>query len=159
MNNENLTVHLKVKDFNAWRTSYNGQEKDRTTAGITNSRVFRSADDQNDVLILADVAKKAMSQVNNVVRRILTGNGMEPEKANKLADALTCGQWTHDYPISYEEAQSLGMPVTTDIPEEIIQLMELYPQGGGRRPSVQYIPVPYPRRENQPPAPSRPGRQ
>jgi hypothetical protein len=34
MNNENLTVHLKVKDFNAWRTSYNGQEKDRTTAGI-----------------------------------------------------------------------------------------------------------------------------
>ena len=56
MNNENLTVHLKVKDFNAWRTSYNGQEKDRTTAGITNSRVFRSADDQNDVLILADVA-------------------------------------------------------------------------------------------------------
>jgi len=56
INNENLTVHLKVKDFNAWRTSYNGQEKDRTTAGITNSRVFRSADDQNDVLILADVA-------------------------------------------------------------------------------------------------------
>jgi hypothetical protein len=51
MNNENLTVHLKVKDFNAWRTSYNGQEKDRMTAGITNSKVFRSADDQNDVLI------------------------------------------------------------------------------------------------------------
>ena len=56
MNNENLTLHLKVKDFNAWRTSYNGHEKDRTTAGITNSRVFRSADDQNDVVILADVA-------------------------------------------------------------------------------------------------------
>ena len=29
MNNENLTVHLKVKDFNAWRSSYNGHEKDR----------------------------------------------------------------------------------------------------------------------------------
>ena len=46
--NENLTLHFKVKDFNAWRTSYNGQEKDRMTAGITNSKVFRSADDQND---------------------------------------------------------------------------------------------------------------
>lgn len=34
MNNENLTAHLKVKDFNAWRTSYNGHEKDRTSAGI-----------------------------------------------------------------------------------------------------------------------------
>ena len=56
MSNENLTVRFKVKDFNAWRTSYNGHEKDRTTAGITNSRVFRSADDQNDVVILAGVA-------------------------------------------------------------------------------------------------------
>ena len=27
MTNENLTVHFKVKDFNAWRTSYNGHEK------------------------------------------------------------------------------------------------------------------------------------
>ena len=62
MNNENLTVHLKVKDFNAWRTSYNGQEKDRMTAGITNSKVFRSADDQNDVLILADVADVAKAR-------------------------------------------------------------------------------------------------
>jgi hypothetical protein len=56
MNKENLTVHFKVKDFNAWRTSYNGHEKDRASAGITNGRVFRSADDANDVVILADVA-------------------------------------------------------------------------------------------------------
>jgi hypothetical protein len=53
---ENLTVHLKVKDFNTWRTSYNGHEKDRATAGITNGRVFRNADDANDVVIIQDVA-------------------------------------------------------------------------------------------------------
>ena len=35
MNNENLTVHFKVKDFSAWRRSYDGHEKDRTSAGIT----------------------------------------------------------------------------------------------------------------------------
>jgi len=56
MNNENMTIHLKVKDFNAWRTSYNGNEKNRVSAGITNGRVFRSADDPNDVVILQDVA-------------------------------------------------------------------------------------------------------
>ena len=56
MNNENLTVHFKVKDFNAWRSSYNGHEKDRTSAGITNGRVFRSPEDPNDVVILQDVA-------------------------------------------------------------------------------------------------------
>jgi hypothetical protein len=54
--NQNMTVNFKVKDFNAWRTSYSGHEKDRASAGITNGKVFRSADDPNDVLILQDVA-------------------------------------------------------------------------------------------------------
>jgi hypothetical protein len=62
MTSENLTVHLKVKDFNAWRTSYNGHEKNRVSAGITNGRVFRSADDQNDVVILQDVADVAKAR-------------------------------------------------------------------------------------------------
>ena len=54
MNNENLTIHFKVKDFNAWQSSYNGNEKNRASAGITRSRVFRSSDDPNDVLLLQD---------------------------------------------------------------------------------------------------------
>jgi hypothetical protein len=54
--NQNMTVNFKVKDFNALRTSYSGHEKDRASAGITNGKVFRSADDPNDVLILQDVA-------------------------------------------------------------------------------------------------------
>ena len=62
MNNENLTIHLKVKDFSAWRTSYNGREKNRTSAGITNGRLFRNADDQNDVVILQDVADVAKAR-------------------------------------------------------------------------------------------------
>jgi hypothetical protein len=62
MNNENLTLHFKVKDFNACRTSYNGHEKNRVSAGITNGRVFRSADDQNDVVILQDVADVAKAR-------------------------------------------------------------------------------------------------
>jgi hypothetical protein len=67
MNSENLTVHLKVKDFNAWRSSYNGHEKDRASAGITNGRVFRSPDDPNDVVILQDVTdvSKARTWLNS----------------------------------------------------------------------------------------------
>ena len=60
--NENLTLHFKVKDFNAWRTSYNGNEKSRASAGITNGRVFRSADDPNEVVILQDVADVAKAR-------------------------------------------------------------------------------------------------
>jgi hypothetical protein len=79
MNNENMTAHFKVKDFNAWRTSYNGHEKERTTAGITNSRVFRSADDQNEVVILADVADVSKARTwlgSSDVKAVLEKSGV-----------------------------------------------------------------------------------
>jgi hypothetical protein len=60
--NENLTLRFKVKDFNAWRTSYDGNEKGRASAGITNGKVFRGADDQNEVIVLQDVADVAKSR-------------------------------------------------------------------------------------------------
>ena len=60
--NENLTVHFKVKDFNAGRTGYNGNEKGRVSAGITNGRVFRNADDLNEVVVLQDVADVAKAR-------------------------------------------------------------------------------------------------
>jgi hypothetical protein len=60
--NENLTLHFKVKDFKAWRTGYNGNEKSRLSAGITNGRVFHSADDPNDVVVLQDVSDVAKAR-------------------------------------------------------------------------------------------------
>src|ERR1700691_5098511 len=53
---ENLTIHHKVKDYTAWRKGYDDHEKARPSAGVTNGKVFRSAEDPNDVLILQDVA-------------------------------------------------------------------------------------------------------
>jgi hypothetical protein len=53
---ENLTIHHKVKDYATWRTGYDANEKSRQSAGITNGRVFRSAEDPNDVVVLQDVA-------------------------------------------------------------------------------------------------------
>jgi hypothetical protein len=60
--NENLTVHLKVKDYATWRTAYDGRETSRVSAGITNGRVFRRAEDPNDVVILQDVADVAKAR-------------------------------------------------------------------------------------------------
>ena len=54
--NENATIHIKVKDYSSWRKSYDENEKSRLSAGITNGRVFRRAEDPNDVVILQDVA-------------------------------------------------------------------------------------------------------
>ncbi len=132
-----------------------GQYPAASIINVTKIKKTEKIDDET--LILADVARKAMAQVNKLVQDILTGNGMDKRKAASLAEALTSGRWTHDYPISFEQAQELGMPVSSDLPEEVTELMELYPQGGGRRPSVQYIPVPYRREEQPPPARGRKG--
>lgn len=100
-------------------------------------------------LILADVARKAMRQVRRSVQEILMANGMPEDKAGQVAEQLSCGQWTHDYPITLGEAQAIGLPVRSGLPAEIYALMALYPQPTQRRPSVTYVPVP-PRREEEP---------
>src|ERR1700688_5061937 len=56
---ENLAIHHKVKDYALWRKGYDEHEKSRLSAGITNGKVFRSAEDPNDILILQDVADVA----------------------------------------------------------------------------------------------------
>jgi len=96
----------------------------------------------DETYILADISRKAMNQVKSCVKSILIDN-MDESKAEEIADKLSKGEWTHDYPIDAEEARAMGLPVTNDVPEEVYQLMKLFPQSGNRRPSVQYIPVPY----------------
>ena len=59
-----------------------------------------------------------------------------------LAHILTEGRWTHDYPITYEEATHLGLHVTKGIPAQLYQLMSLYPQPVRHQPSVEYLPIP-----------------
>jgi hypothetical protein len=56
---------------------------------------------------------------------------------------VTSGTWTHDYPITCERARALGLPVNSDMPENILHLMQLYPQPMRRQPSVEYVPLPY----------------
>jgi ClpP class serine protease len=92
------------------------------------------------VLIHADVAEKAIKQVENIVFRLLEGKYTE-DKARELAHILSTGKWTHDYPITYEEARKLGLHVRSEVPEEVYDLMELYPQAQQpQRPSVEFIP-------------------
>jgi len=79
MNNENMTLHFKVKDFNAWQTSYNGNEKNRASAGITKSKVFRSTDDPNDVLLLQDVADVSKARTwlgSNEMKSVMEKSGV-----------------------------------------------------------------------------------
>lgn len=94
-------------------------------------------DDQT--LIMADQAGKALAQMEYEVRDLLAAK-YPPEKAADLAKLLTSGTWTHDFPITCERARELGLKVSSEMPEDILHLMNLYPQPTRRQPSVEYLP-------------------
>ena len=104
----------------------------------------------DSTLILGNIARKAVRQVHQTVYELVRDK-MDDAQAQSFAQQMSEGQWTHDYPINVDEIRRLGLPVSEDMPKEIYELMDLYPQPAQRRPSVEFIPTPY-----QPaPAPGR----
>ncbi len=96
---------------------------------------------EDQTLILADQAEKAISQLQLCVRELLEDK-MDKEKAAEVATILTTGTWTHDRPISPEEAREMGLPVSReDMPDEVMKLMSFYRQPVRRQPAtVEYLP-------------------
>jgi len=116
----------------------------------------------DETLILADISRKAQTQVQALVNELLADSGQMPaDKAVQTAKTLTDGRWTHDFPITAKAARELGLKVNTDMPKEVYALMDLYPQGPGKRPTVLYVEPPSGMRDGgggagDAPTPSRP---
>ncbi len=96
---------------------------------------------EDKTLILADIAEMALKQMKDNLKLILNDR-YPPEKIEELAEILSQGYFTHDHPITFEEAKKLGLPVRSDMPLEIYQLMKLFPQPTRSVPSVEYLPLP-----------------
>jgi ClpP class serine protease len=94
----------------------------------------------DEMLVLADMAVKARLQTTTFVAEVLLKH-LPKEKAVSLATVLSDGRFTHDFPIMVEAARELGLPISTDMPPIIYELMDLYPQTGAGRPSVFYVPL------------------
>jgi ClpP class serine protease len=117
-----------------------GQWPAASIVNVADSKPLERVNDET--LILADVARKAQGQMRDMVLSVLRDDFPE-DRAQYLANELTSGKWTHDYPLTVETLVGLGLPVTTNLPLETFELMDLYPQVGRQRPSVQYVPIPY----------------
>jgi len=94
----------------------------------------------DEFLMLADMAHKARIQVATFVAQVLMKQ-MPEKQSLQVATTLTEGRWTHDFPITVQAARQLGLKVSTDMPLTVYELMDFYPQGGGIRPSVWYVPL------------------
>jgi ClpP class serine protease len=100
------------------------------------------AEIDDETLVMADIGRKAIEQVKKTARELLERQ-LSPEQAETLAEKLSTGTWTHDYPILPREAQEFGLNVSTDMPDEVLQLMSLYPQPTRTQPGgVEYLPAP-----------------
>ena len=119
---------------------------DPQLGGMPAASVIRVAEEkpivevEDQTLILADVGRKAIAQVTETARSLLAAR-MESAEAEALATRLATGTWTHDYPIAAEEAREMGLPVSLEMPAEIMELMKLYPQPVRRQAGgVEYLP-------------------
>ncbi|HEY2526507.1 MAG TPA: ATP-dependent Clp protease proteolytic subunit [Xanthobacteraceae bacterium] len=97
----------------------------------------------DETLVMADIGRKAIAQVKESASDILKKR-LAADQAELLATKLSTGTWTHDYPLFAATAKELGLPVSTDMPDAVLELMKLYPQpvrmqGGG---GVEYLPIP-----------------
>jgi ClpP class serine protease len=93
----------------------------------------------DETLILADIARKALHQVEIFTARLLEQH-MEPAKARDVAHVLSSGRWTHDHPLLPAELEPLGLPIKVGVPSEERELLALYPQPRGRQSAVDYFP-------------------
>ena len=114
-----------------------GQQAAASILKVVEQKPVEKIDDQT--LILADQAKKAQQQVCDAVTELLADK-LPEDQARQLAEKLSVGTWTHDYPITPEQAREFGLKVSTEMPEAFLQLMALYPQPVQRIPSVEYLP-------------------
>jgi ClpP class serine protease len=129
-----------------------GQSPAASLIKVVEEKPIARIDDQT--LILADVGRKAIAQVKQAACQLLERR-LPADKAEALAEKLSTGTWTHDHAIWASTAQELGLPVSTNMPDEVLEMMALYPQpvraqsGGG----VEFLPIP---RQKQPATAQRP---
>lgn len=130
-----------VMDSNAVLGPVDPQIGDMPAASIVKILDFKKPSQVSDeMLVLIDVAAKARVQVAAFVAGILLKH-YPKEKAAELAAILSEGRWTHDFPIMVDGARQLGLKVSTNMPQMVYELMDLYPQAGTGRPSVLYVPL------------------
>jgi ClpP class serine protease len=123
-----------------------GQEP---AASLVKIKELKKPEDIEDsTLVKIDVSEKALKQMYDYVYNLLKKKGYSEEVAKRVTEELALGKWTHDYPLTVEFLKQLGLRVSTDVPEEVYALMDLYPQPSANQ-SVQYIPVPYKPTSNQ----------
>ncbi len=116
-----------------------GQYPAASLLRVLKDKSLEKVDDNS--IVMGDIAEKALRQMKGNVKELLEGRYPE-DKVEELSHKLSQGTWTHDHAITSTEAAGMGLPVSEGMPDEIYQLMNLYPQPVKREPTVEFLPIP-----------------
>lgn len=104
---------------------------------------------EDETLYLAEEARKAIDQMKDTVRQLLSDK-FEEERVNQIIDNLVTGKFTHDFPITAEATcVLLGECATDELPAEVYQLMDYYKMDKPQRRGIEYVPLPGPRQSDR----------
>ncbi len=140
-----LSADKIIMDHNAVLGPVDPQIGQMPAASILKVLESKKPEDIDDeTMVMADVSKKAIEQMKSFVYELLKKKRYSEEISKNVAEELCTGKYTHDYPLDVDNLKALGLRVSTDMIEEVYELMELYDQPSNSQvPSVQYIPIPY----------------
>jgi len=128
-----------IMDHNAVLGPVDPQISGYPAESIMNVARQKSIDEISDeTLILDNIAQKAVQQLEHFIRKLLKDKLADNEIDN-IIENLCHGKYTHDFPITCEILRELKLDYSVELPEEVYNLMELYPQPKGRKPSVYHV--------------------
>lgn len=95
------------------------------SASIVRAMSIENPNREDKFLILADISRMAVKQLKDEVYQSVIDK-VTPEQAEIISNELGSGIYTHDHPFSIEKVRELGLKVSTDVPQEIYDLLDCY---------------------------------
>lgn len=96
-------------------------------ASVLRLTAEKSVDATDDyTLMLADVGRMAINQLERAARELLSGT-VSDNAAQAVAEQMSSGRWTHDYPIEAAEAAEIGLNARVGLPPDIAEIMRMFP--------------------------------
>ena len=110
-----------IMDENAVLGPVDPQIGEYPAVSILKTASFKErADLDDETLILADIADKAIHQLKRFIYRLLKDKMNETE-INKIIDNLAEGKYTHDYLLAVEIMEELNISINTNLDKEIYE--------------------------------------
>ncbi len=81
-------------------------------------------------LVMGDISRKALKLTRDVAKELLEGK-IQPDPAgesrlDEVVEKLVSGEMIHSTPLSAGDAKEIGLPISTDFPQDVHEFMKLF---------------------------------